>query len=66
MQDQSESSARKAGLGNSPVVIRKVCCEERGLRTSQDLNLVDQYQRGTQPSTDIPTAQLMQGSRMGA
>lgn len=66
MQDQNKSSARKTGLVNSPVVIRKVCCEERGLRTSQDLNLVDQYQLGIQPSTDIPTAQLMQGSRMGA
>lgn len=50
-EDQRESTARKTGLGNSPVVIRKLCCEERGLRTSEDLNLVDQYQRDTQPST---------------
>lgn len=59
-EDQRKSSARKTSLSNSPVVIRKVCCEERGLRTSQDLNLMDQYQQDTQPGKDIPTAQLMQ------
>lgn len=30
------------------------------MRTSQDLNLMDRHQQDTQPSTDLPTAQLMQ------
>lgn len=43
-EDWSKSSGRKTGSDNSPVVIRQACCEEGGLRSSQDLKLMDQDQ----------------------
>lgn len=43
-EDQSKSNGSKTGSDNSPVVIRRACHEEGGLRLSQDLKLVDQDQ----------------------